>query len=217
MKKYLLCSLMIIVITLPAVSKENVENQAEKNRTSNKKIEVEGRNPEKTGGESVKPEEDVPVSSRSVRVKGDFLLQAGAGYGLVNYHLQPAVPPVTMEFLYGITGSISLGGTFAYSAGRVNSELHHYLMVGIRGDWHFQGPFRVKGFDLYSGLTLGYTQVLREDSGPAATFLWNVHAGFRWYFWKHAGLFLEAGYGYRIVSGGFTFRFPLVKDAGKEE
>ncbi len=205
MKKSVICSAIVIVITLSAAARDKEEKQTDKT------------GPGQNNVEAVKPEEGVPVTPRSVRVKGDFLLQGGAGYGLVNYHLQPAVPPVTLEFLYGITGNISLGGTFAYSAGRVDSELHHYLMVGIRGDWHFQGLFRVKGFDLYSGLTLGYTQVLREDSGPASTFLWNVHVGFRWYFSKYAGLFLEAGYGYRIVSGGFTFRFPVGKVKGKPD
>jgi len=147
---------------------------------------------------------------------GDIVLQIGVGWGYYGVY-GIGVPPITVVGEYGITDNISVGGmigynNWGYSYGTYNITSHN-IMLGVRGNWHFNDLIHVKNLDLYAGIALGaYVYVTTSNiayytGGTTAGFLWNFQVGARYYFTQNIGVWLELGYGYSVVSGGVVFKF----------
>lgn len=170
------------------------------------------------------------AEEKPVNDKGVFTLQAGSGLGIntlawrtylslfdSSQHFY-IIPPITLSGNFGIIDLVSAGFVVGYEGCGVTDDYIYNIMIGARSDFHFNRWIKVSRLDVYAGVVLGvnitsYTHVLPVEgyfatlSATKPSFLWNVQAGVRYYFNEVIGVWVEAGYGYSIVSGGLIFKF----------
>jgi hypothetical protein len=173
------------------------------------------------------------VKSKSVNDTGVMTLQIGTGLGVntltyANYSATTfkgysgfyVIPPIVLNFNVGIIDLVSVGILFGYEGCGLTDDFIYNLMIGARADFHFNRWIKVRGLDFYIGGVVGvnitsYTHVFPVDptfgslsiSLTKTSVLWNAQAGIRYFFHDNVGVWLEAGYGYSIVSGGLIFKF----------
>lgn len=168
------------------------------------------------------------AAEKPVNDKGVFTLQIGTGlgantllwgvsssvYGRGFY----AVPPIIVSGSWGIMDLVSVGFIVGYEGwGYTNSTYTYglnYIMIGARGDFHFNRWIKVKRLDVYAGIVVGANIMVYSGNVPYLSslpvgggLLWNVQGGVKWYFHENVGLWAEVGYGYSIISGGIVFKF----------
>ena len=166
---------------------------------------------------------------------GDWQISAGAG--LVPTYVADGgkiiVPPVTARIEYQIAPKISLGAFAAYSKsesqqidrlnGTSNIYLSEFYMVGLRAAANTN---RFKNWNIYGGMSLGYTMPQvetqtfftdpennRDDepfdqfSQPATNqMIFSGFIGATRYFGEKIGAYAEIGYGVSLLNAGITIR-----------
>jgi phospholipase/lecithinase/hemolysin len=178
------------------------------------------------------------VNAQSFK-KGQVDINLGVGLGdtYTDAGGTTFVPPISMSIEAGITNDISLGGFIGFSGNRyiysgwedyqgntyayTDTYTRTYLIVGVRGAYHFGRFIKIDKLDVYAGLMLGndfanqsYTTTSpRPDhngnyySKSFGGFVASPYVGARYRFTDHFGVFLELGYGVTVVTTGLNFKF----------
>ncbi len=94
------------------------------------------------------------------------------------------------------------------------------FFVAVGANYHYNTG--VKNLDLYGGFRLGYDYRLTDldwddddfdliigdkVEGTSMGFVYNVHVGARYYFWKGLAVHTELGYGISVASLGLSYKF----------
>lgn len=169
--------------------------------------------------------------------KGSMFINAGAGAGspYVGGGLTPNVPPISLSLEYGVTKKLGVGVFAGYTTsgtsmvfpseddqGNIVAATMNltttYLVFGGRVMYHF---FTTDKFDFYGGAMLGYRTATAdlEIDPPSASqgappvaadvsaLEIGAFAGGRYFFTKHLGVFVEAGYSMAYITGGLSVGF----------
>lgn len=156
--------------------------------------------------------------------KGTTAVNAGIGLGTALGGLGTARPAISASLDRGIwelggPGVISLGG-YVGNTGYKYTDMGYtakwnYVIVGIRGAYHYNGFTDAPNLDVYGGAMLGYNIVSYKAEGGGADLAHNYGSGLgfsgflggRWLFGESLGAYAELGYGVSILAVGLTFKF----------
>ena len=161
--------------------------------------------------------------------KGQTDMQLGVGFfstlnnniRVLGYDVSSSfkVPPLNLAADFGVSDAVSIGGTIAYAKSslkyeNVDAGSVSHLIVGVRGLYHFD---LIPSVDTYGGVLLAYNAASTQppswytdndyetDNTKGVTYTFLV--GGRYRFAKHAGIFLEVGYGVTAINLGLNFKF----------
>ncbi len=181
----------------------------------------------------------VPAKAQSFEV-GDNVLGVSVGIGgyyraYSSYSSQ--TPALGLSYELGVTelgpGILGVGGFLGYKSlsyrSRANPWLGgpgfeydyrwSYLIIGLRGAWHYNDWHGLPELDTYAGLMLSYNSVTYRDNtlypaGFNATYSYGgggigltAFLGARYYFTPSVAAQLELGYGVSLLSLGVAFKF----------
>jgi hypothetical protein len=94
-----------------------------------------------------------------------------------------------------------------------------YLIMGVRGAWHYNEWHGVSELDVYGGLMLSYNSVTWTDrtdypagfpavrASSASGIALTGFLGARYYFTDNLAVHLEGGYGIAVLNLGLTYKF----------
>lgn len=164
---------------------------------------------------------------------GDNVASLGVGLGGNYVSHTSASPGLALGYEHGVSdlgaGVLGIGGyvgfrtlTHRWNWGP-NYEYdwrYTYLILGVRGAWHYNDWHGVSELDTYGGLMLSYnivswkdhtvypSGVVRASSGSAASGLGLTgFLGARYYFSNSFGAQLELGYGVSVLNLGVAYKF----------
>lgn len=156
--------------------------------------------------------------------KGTTSLNAGVGVGTALGGYGKLRPAISISADHGIwevggPGVVSLGGYvgttgYKYSDSSYNAKWN-YIIVGVRGAYHYNGFQNLPDLDLYGGAMLGYN-IVKYTSDQNEDFFGKTYGsgiglsgflGTRYHFTEIFGVFAELGYGVSVLSAGLTFKF----------
>lgn len=156
--------------------------------------------------------------------KGTIATNAGIGVGTALGGLGNARPAISVSLDKGVwevggPGVISLGGYvgntgYKYS-GMGYTAKWNYIVVGVRGAYHYNGFTSAPKLDVYGGAMLAYNIVKYssdgDDMGQSNSYGSGIgftgFLGGRWFFAKSIGAYAELGYGVSVLNVGATFKF----------
>ncbi|MHA7109022.1 outer membrane beta-barrel protein [Sunxiuqinia elliptica] len=145
-------------------------------------------------------------------------MQVNAGFGFSNYGL-----PVYGGAEFGVGNNISVGGELSYRGDSENfmgvKWKQNYTTIAGFGNYHFNELLEIPSkFDVYAGVTLGYTifdskvddganSISYSGSGSSGLYL-SGQIGGRYFFTDTFGVNLEFGGGNYFSGGkiGITFK-----------
>lgn len=156
----------------------------------------------------------------------------GGYYGASSVYTSQS-PALGLSFEHGITelgpGVLGIGGyvgykslAYKYSAlGLQYDWSWTYLILGVRGAWHYNEWHGVDDLDLYGGLMLSYNNVKWTDntnypvggvftvqsSSASSGVGLTGFLGARYYFTDNLGAHLELGYGVATANLGLSLKF----------
>lgn len=166
--------------------------------------------------------------------QGDFVFQAGMGFGLYNAEGDLQVPPlsITGEYIkyFNKMFPVSFGGIIAYARTDIKTATpfgywvttNTYGIVGFRASMHFSKLITQlpPELDLYAGGLLGWAFASVDENPAPGTpesypaprskgsyFLPGLYAGSRYYFTPRFGIFGEAGFGTGYITLGITTKW----------
>ncbi|MCW5899419.1 MAG: hypothetical protein KIT10_09145 [Flavobacteriales bacterium] len=140
-------------------------------------------------------------------------------------------PALGLSYEKGITrlgpGELGLGGYLGYKtlANRYSGPGFEYdwswtyLILGVRGAWHYNTWHDVDQLDLYGGLLLSYNSVKWKDnttypsgfpvvrSSAGSGMALTGFIGARYYFTESLGAHMELGYGIATANLGLSYKF----------
>lgn len=182
----------------------------------------------------------ISISAQSFQ-KGqkDINLGIGLGNSIVVAGNTNVIPPLSVSFDIGVTNDISIGGylgftgaSYSYSAwencgkGNGNGQYYidtykwSYLILGVRGAYHFGRFIKIDKLDVYAGMMLGNdfanssystTSTCPDHIGYLSPtyggFVFSVYGGARYRFTKNVGVFAELGYAVAYLNTGVNFKF----------
>ena len=175
----------------------------------------------------------VPRTAEAQFATGDNVLSLGVGLGGHYVSSTAQSPALGLGYEVGVTdlgpGVLGLGGFLGYKtvANKWYYSSRHqydwrytYLMIGFRGNWHYNDWHGLSELDTYGGLMLSYNIVSWKDhtvypsgvervtSGGAASGLGlTALLGARYYFSDNFAAQAELGYGISVLSVGVAYRF----------
>lgn len=141
----------------------------------------------------------------------------GSNYGPSSFDI--LIPPLGVSYEYGISKQVSVGGYLGTTANRFDQFRDDYSMdvfyfiTGVRASYHLNKLLGSRKFDPYAGAVVGYNFFQLNDPedryrGPElGNALAGLHAGVRYYFKKHIGLFGELGLGIAVFQCGLALRY----------
>lgn len=165
--------------------------------------------------------------------KGDHVLSPSFGVGgiyPVFGSVNTQTPLFGLSYEYGAfdrlgPGSVGIGGFLGYKAykrieqidGNSYFEKLHYMVLGVKGSYHYNPFKKVKGLDPYAGLMLSlnvpdyannYTDKYKYLGSKYRGYLaGTVYVGAHFFFTENMGAFAEAGFGTAFFSLGMNFKF----------
>lgn len=155
---------------------------------------------------------------------GTTAVNIGIGLGTALGGLGKARPAISASLDKGMwdvggPGVISLGGYVGNTGYKYTSAGYtakwNYIIVGVRGAYHYNGFTEVPNLDVYGGAMLGYNIVSYSVDGSDAGQANNYGSGLgfsgflggRWFFSDSVGAYAELGYGVSVLNAGVTFKF----------
>lgn len=156
--------------------------------------------------------------------KGTTAINAGIGIGTALGGYGTARPAISVSADHGLwevggPGLISLGGYvgntgYKYSNGGYTSKWN-YIIIGVRGAYHYSGFENLPDLDLYAGAMVGYNIVNYSSDVDESYYGKNYgsgigfsgFAGARWFFTDLFGVYAELGYGVSVLNVGATIKF----------
>jgi len=168
------------------------------------------------------------ADAQSVFNKGENTIQVGFGLGASFASGSLNIPPLQVRYERAVTDRLSVGGILGYSSStykyddydvnyntgamisKKSSIDYSYLLVGLRGNYHFETE--ESKFDPYLGLTLGYNNVSVGESTynievKSSAAILGAQFGSNYYFSERLGAWAEVGYGLGYLNLGITFKF----------
>ncbi len=165
--------------------------------------------------------------------KGAHVLTPGFGIGGVYpvfSSVNSQIPLFGISYEYGAfdhlgPGSLGIGGLAGYKAfkrterfdGDSYYEKLHYIIIGVKGSYHYNPFPKVDRLDPYAGLMLSVNiPDYANNYSPKYSYLENkyraylagtVYLGCRYYFTENIGAFAEASFGITFFSLGMNFKF----------
>ncbi len=181
------------------------------------------------------------VSAQAFAVGDNVIgLSVGVGGHYRAYNSYTAqTPAIGLQYEHALTelgpGVLGLGGlvgykTLAYRSragwppGHANSFYEYdyrwsYLMIGVRGAWHYNEWHGIPELDVYGGLMIAYNSVTYRDRTPYPAGVYSTYhygggnvgasifLGTRYFLTPNVGAQLELGYGISVISLGVVFKF----------
>ncbi len=156
--------------------------------------------------------------------KGTTTINAGIGVGTALGGYGKVRPAISLSVDHGIwevggPGVVSLGGYagttgYKYSDSSYNAKWN-YIIVGVRGAYHYNGFENLPNLDLYGGAMLGYNIVKYTSDLDEEYFGKNYGSriglsgflGARYFFSDMFGVYAELGYGVSVLNAGLTLKF----------
>jgi len=167
------------------------------------------------------------IYSQNPYKPGEHLANIGAGYGFYGTTGDVSTPPISAGLQFVITPEVSLGGLFAFTSSRYNSDIlfnsgesgyvsgtYTYYMAGMRAEYHFIEDS--VNYDGYCGATIGYSFVsFSQPINPYSSLyspkesyaFFGIHGGIRYYFKPNLAFFGEVGYGVGYITLGITYKW----------
>jgi hypothetical protein len=165
-----------------------------------------------------------PLSFPPAISAGSVMIDAGAGWWITGYDGKFKIPPlfVNAEFALPAGVPISVGAGVGFFQWTLDVPFFDGSLTQItpwaRGTWHW--GLDIKGLDLYSGVSLGYSivKVTWKDSiyggilggmmpdVASSEFYWGIYAGARYFFTENIGVVIEPGYPF-VIKGGLALKF----------
>lgn len=156
--------------------------------------------------------------------EGTTMANLGIGVGSNLGGLGNARPAISIAVDHGFwavggPGVISLGGYVGNTGYRYNGSGYaskwNYIVVGVRGAYHYNGFESIPELDLYGGLMLAYNIVNYSYEGSGTPISNNYGSGLgltgfvggRYLFSDNFGVFAELGYGVSSLNVGVTYKF----------
>lgn len=154
----------------------------------------------------------------------------GGNYGASSTY-SSQTPALGLFYEKGVTdlgpGVLGVGGfvgykSLAYKYAGFGFEYDwswRYLILGVRGAWHYNEWHGMDELDIYGGLMLSYNSVKWTDntrypsgipalsSSASSGIGLTGFLGARYYFTENLGAHLELGYGIAYANLGLTYRF----------
>jgi hypothetical protein len=178
-----------------------------------------------------------PIVTNAQFEVGDNVVGLGVGIGghynaYSSYSSQ--TPALGLYYEMGLTdlgpGVLGLGGFVGYKSLAYRSRAMFgpgfdydwrwtYVIIGVRGAWHYNEWHGIPELDTYGGLMLSYNSVkwtddTRYPEGYAVSGTYGssgvgftAFLGGRYYFTPQLGAQLELGYGISILSLGVVYKF----------
>ncbi|MCD8538647.1 MAG: hypothetical protein LRY55_01985 [Leadbetterella sp.] len=158
------------------------------------------------------------------------MVNAGLGFGGIfddDFYGNPS-PMLSASFEHGLwdiagPGVISLGGYLGFQGHKDydygSSERWRYTVVGVRGNYHYNGLKQVPKLDLYAGTMISYNflrysytdsygkRYKSRSNGWGSGLGLTAYAGGRWFFNEKFAGYVELGYGVTAISLGGSFKF----------
>lgn len=156
--------------------------------------------------------------------EGTTMANLGIGVGTNLGGLGTARPAISIAVDHGFwsvggPGVISLGGYvgntgYKYTGSGYTSKWN-YMVIGVRGAYHYNGFESIPELDLYGGLMLAYNIVNYSFDGSSTPISNNYGSGVgltgfvgaRYLFSDNFGAFAELGYGVSSLNVGITYKF----------
>ena len=159
-----------------------------------------------------------------------FSVGVGGNYGASSSY-SSQTPALGLGYERGVMdlgpGVLGIGGYLGYKSlahryagpGYEYDWSWRYLIMGVRGNWHYNEWHGIDELDVYGGLLLSYNSVKWTDNTryPANSILLNQTAssgiglsallGARYYFTESLAGQLELGYGISYASIGLAYKF----------
>ncbi len=166
--------------------------------------------------------------------KGTTALNVGLGLGGIlddYYFYGNSSPMFNASIEHGLwdmagPGVISLGGFLGFQTHRdddyysyYSSERWRHTVIGVRGNYHYNGFTNIPQLDLYAGSMIAYNAVSytytdsqgRKTKGSSkyrsGGVRFTAYAGGRWFFNEKFAGFVELGYGITALNFGGTIKF----------
>jgi hypothetical protein len=166
----------------------------------------------------------VPASSSAQITKlqkGDKIVSAGVGFGMPGFYGGASLPPISVNFEYGLEPKIGIGGIVAYSGSSEDwgwgSVSYKYIVIAARGQYHFWDDG--KNLDAYGGAELGYTIVsssantkVKDDplfrawSAGGGYMMFGIFVGGKYHFSQRWAGYLELGYAIGFINAGISYK-----------
>ncbi|MDR0660635.1 MAG: hypothetical protein LBG19_07520 [Prevotellaceae bacterium] len=173
----------------------------------------------------------IQLASAQYFSKGDFVLNAGIGFGNTLHTgsgMKTTVPPISASLEYCIidnlfdeNSSIGIGGVVGYSAQKYKYDFdlsggkyevkNSDFLLGTRGSFHYQF---VDKLDTYASIVLAYDIVSASSSdnssrhsADAGSFFSGVYVGARYYFTQNFAAMAEMGYDIAVFKIGVAVKF----------
>ena len=164
---------------------------------------------------------NVGLQAQDTFTRGDKVINLGIGLGsnLSGAGFKSSVPPLSGSFEYGLIGnlfnnksSFGIGGYVGYAADKwkKTSLGHNYVILGVRGSFHYQFADRL---DTYLGVMGGYNIVRLKGyddtkiSDVNSGFAYSFYLGSRYYLLEKLAAFAEIGYGISFLQLGLAYKF----------
>jgi hypothetical protein len=155
------------------------------------------------------------VQAQADYQKGDFLFNAGLGFG---YYYAGGIP-FMVNGEYAFTDKLTIGpylGYTSYNYGYFGYDFkYRFIDFGARGSYHFSELFGITNekLDIYGGAFLGFTvssysgdSFSGYDDAYGSRVTGGLHAGARYYFTEKFGAYGELGYGLAPLALGITLK-----------
>lgn len=156
--------------------------------------------------------------------EGTTMANLGIGVGTNLGGLGNARPAISIAVDHGFwdvggPGVISLGGYLGNTGYKYNGPSYtskwNYVVIGVRGAYHYNGFTSVPELDLYGGLMLAYNIANYSYEGGGTPISNNygsdlgltAFVGARYFFTDNFGAFAELGYGVSALNVGVTYKF----------
>ncbi len=159
-----------------------------------------------------------------------FSVGVGGNYGVSSAY-SSQTPALGLGYERGVMdlgpGVLGVGGYLGYKSltnkynlyGLQVDQSWSYLMIGVRGNWHYNEWHGIDELDVYGGLLLSYNSVKYTDrtnygvgilpvayNGGSGIGL-SALLGARYYFTESLAGQLELGYGISYASIGLAYKF----------
>ena len=166
------------------------------------------------------------VAGLSIGIGGDY--SAGSVYS-------SQTPALGLSYEQGVTdlgpGVLGIGGYLGYKSLSARTEFlfgttrytydwtWNYLILGVRGAWHYNDWHSNDKLDTYGGVMLSYNSVSFKDNTnyPTGSVAYNYTSasnvglsgflGTRYYFSDNLGAHAELGFGIATLQLGVSYKF----------
>lgn len=173
------------------------------------------------------------INAQSFNI-GDKIIGLSVGIGgsySAGSRYSSQTPVLGLSYEQGVTdlgpGVLGVGGYIGYKSLSSDTRIStynydwtwNYLIIGVRGVWHYNDWHGSDKLDTYGGVMLSYNSVTFKDNTdyPSGTPVYNYSSvsgvgftgflGTRYYFSDNFAAHAELGYGSAVLNLGVSYKF----------